>query len=371
MDDILARLKGTEDPKPAVSSANSEAVRPKAVNNILASLNDQLKKQQEDLESGLASTKEVNGSSDSDLFTPASETFSMISAGPSSQPDMSRAEVEEMIRLKEELASAKSIITRQDQELTETRNLKHTIDQAMGPPSDAEFGHRDPTDPASGTIQGNIDASARPFNARQDPWLPTAETRSDYSDTYSNVGHNRGRGVWNNQPQQQPVFANGLNTGLHQQPPLGDGRSGYFSEQSLNQSYGNSTFPSQGNGPTSQRILSGPIAPTYAMDGRYTNEQAQYTSGGGSRRSTSQYSRPGSSFSNRNNFYNNYGPSTSSVSSTGSVVPLGYGSAFGYHPRPIGTPLSPTATEFTTTGSTLSGTTLASLGGPWSSVSCF
>lgn len=369
MDDILARLKATDDPKSTPSAVNGDGIRPRAVNNILANLNDQLKKQQIDLSSE-NSSKGPNGSSDSEALTPASGSFAMVSACPSSHADTSQIDIDEMNRLKEELANAKCIITRQDQELTETRNFKHTMDQAMGPPSEADLPHQDGTEPVSGPAQRSFNATARPFTAREDGWLPPEDARSQFSDGFSgNSNFGPVGGPWNNHPQQQPTFGNGLNPGLSQQLPFTDRRAAYSGEQNWNRNYGSNVFASQGGVSANHRVLSGPTAPTYAMDGRYTNEQTQYPLSGGNRRSMSQYNRSGSSYSGRNNFYGNYGASVSNIAPAGNGAPLGYGSAFGYQPRPIGTPLSPTATEFTTAGSTLSGTTLGSFGGQWPSVS--
>lgn len=375
IESILARLRATDEPRPTPSPTGSDESKTNAVNNVLASLNDQLKKQQYDLtlETNSASAKGPNGSTGSDLYTPVSDTFEVVS-DHSSQGATPRVEVDEMLRLKEELANAKSIITRQDQELTETRTLKHTIDQAIGPPSEADFGNRDASESATEPAQAGFNAAARPFTARQDSWAPQDDARSDFSDGLSGNGYSRGGGIWSNGAQRQPVFGNGVNPNFNQQLPLNDGRPVYSGEPNWNRPYGNNAFAGQPGGPPSQRVFSGPNAPTYAMDGRYTNEQTQYPSGGGNRRSMSQFSRSGSTLSNRSAYYPSYGNNVSNMATSGNMAPLGYGSAFGYQPRPIGTPLSPTtlsptATEFNSTGSTLSGTTLASFNTPWSSVS--
>ncbi|KAL9620277.1 MAG: hypothetical protein Q9160_005176 [Pyrenula sp. 1 TL-2023] len=374
IESILARLRATDEPHPTPSPTGSDESRSNAVNNVLASLNDQLKKQQYDLtlETNSASARGPNGSTGSDLYTPVSDTFEIVS-DHSSQGATPRVEVDEMLRLKEELANAKSIITRQDQELTETRNLKHTIDQAIGPPSETDFGHRDDSESATGPAQRGFNATARPFTARQESWPHHDDARSDFSDSLSGNGYSRGGGIWSNGPQRQPAIGNGISTNLNQQLPVNDARTGYPGEPNWSRPYGNNAFTGQPGGPPSQRVFSGPNAPTYAMDGRYTNEQSQYPSGGGNRRSMSQFSRSNSTLSNRSAYYPSYGNNVSNMTTSGNMAPLGYGSAFGYQPRPIGTPLSPTtlsptATEFTTTGSTLSGTTLASFNTPWSSL---
>jgi hypothetical protein len=48
----------------------------------------------------------------------------------------------ELRRLKQELLAANSKIALQEQELAQTRMIKHTLDQALGPPSEADFSSR-------------------------------------------------------------------------------------------------------------------------------------------------------------------------------------------------------------------------------------
>lgn len=91
----------------------------------------------------------------------------------------------EMQRIKKELEAARSVITRQEQELAESRTLKHTMEQAMGPPSEADF----PTYPQTADSRSVFNASALPFTARSDSsWTVVDDVRSDQSRTsFSNT----------------------------------------------------------------------------------------------------------------------------------------------------------------------------------------
>lgn len=80
-------------------------------------------------ESDVSSARDIDRFSTSDMFTPATEVFdeSVKSANA------------EMERVKRELEAAKSVINQQKRELEETRNFKHTMEQALPSPSEADF----------------------------------------------------------------------------------------------------------------------------------------------------------------------------------------------------------------------------------------
>lgn len=67
--------------------------------------------------------------SGSDLYTPATDIFD----------DAAKAQIAEMERVKKELEAARSVIDQQKRELEETRQFKHTMEQALPSPSEAEF----------------------------------------------------------------------------------------------------------------------------------------------------------------------------------------------------------------------------------------
>lgn len=361
MDDILARLRLNDSKQPsAVLAAPQDEVKngQKSLNKLLTNLNGHntvLKKQGLDLkdESDSDGPKDGDRSSGSELFTPATESFDVISAGD-------QGEAAEILRVKQELAAAKSMISRQEQELAETRKLKHTMDQAMGPPSEADFSHHDDlTDRTINHLHSAFNAAARPFTSQSDPWNPQEDTRSDNSDPMSAGGYNRGRGFWNN--PTQPSFPSALNVTAqptrqsYMDPIAGAGPDWHTG-------FGTTGFPNQGPQPTNQRIMPGTAAPTYGFDGRYGNDAAQYAQTNGLRRTMSQFNRPGPGFANRATPFGSI-PSALTGLGPASIAPLNIpGQYGGYQPRPIGSPLSPSTSDFTT-GS------LPTLGSPWSSVS--
>lgn len=365
MDEILARLRLNESRKSlTASSAPSEQKKdPKTINKLLTNLNGHsqaLNKQRLDLieESDSDGPKDEGHSSSSDLYTPATESFDIVSSadqnkeGPSQLQDSA-----EILRVKQELAAAKSMISRQEQELAESRKLKHTIDQAMGPPSEADFAPRaDISEQAISHLQSAFNASARPFTSRSDTWHPH-DGHSDESDALSAGGYNRGRGIWSN--PVQPHFAAGMNT--TSQPSLyNDPRGGLSPEWTTD--YGNQTYGNQNSLSGNQRMVPGSGTSAFGFDGRYGNEHIPVPGQNiGLRRTMNQFNRAGPNFGNRANTFGSY-PNPLPNLNPASVAPIGIPAPMGYQPGPIGSPLSPTMSSFTT-GS------LPTLGSPWSSVS--
>jgi hypothetical protein len=366
MDEILARLRLNESKKSvsALSAPTEHKKEPKTINKLLTNLNGHsqaLNKQRMDLieESDSDGPKDEGHSSGSDLYTPATESFDIVSSCVRNEGGISQLEeAAEILRVKQELAAAKSMISRQEQELAETRKLKHTMDQAMGPPSEADFSQR--TDISEQTIshlQSAFNASARPFTSRTDSWHPQDDARSDESDALSTGGYNRGRGIWNN--PVQPQFPGGINTSA--QPSLfNDPRGGLSPEWTA--SYSNQTFGNLNSLGVNQRMVPGSSTPAYNFDGRYGNDQIPVPGQNiGLRRTMSQFNRAGPNFGNRSNHFGNY-PNPLPNLNPVSVAPMGIPAPMGYQPGPIGSPLSPTMSNFTS-GS------LPTLGSPWSSVS--
>lgn len=84
-------------------------------------------------ESDTSSAREYDGLSGSELYTPATEAFD----------ESVKATNAEMERVKKELEAARSVIDQQKRELEETRNFKHTMEQALPSPSEADFPRND------------------------------------------------------------------------------------------------------------------------------------------------------------------------------------------------------------------------------------
>ncbi|KEF54673.1 uncharacterized protein A1O9_09115 [Exophiala aquamarina CBS 119918] len=200
MDEILARLKLNDSRKP------SSDVR--SLDKLLHNLQDQnkaLKRQEDEIKNGTDSHRHlstsVSGDSSSNSDAGVSTTIPVDIAPTSNRPAATIAKTDnaEILRVKRELEAAKSLISRQEQELAETRTLKHTMDQAMGPPS--EIGDfvpsNDLTENTIGHLQSAFNASARPFTSRNDAWVAQDHLQVDPVDL---IGGNfgRSRGVWQN-----------------------------------------------------------------------------------------------------------------------------------------------------------------------------
>lgn len=349
MDNILARMREMQfkDSQQLKSSSSATTDDSKAVmNKLIADLKAQkgeLKKQAlEEKECfGADRQREEDRSSSSDPFTPATDSFDVVSAADVKEAKAPALDVAEILRVKQELAAAKSVITRQEQELAESRNLKHTIDQAMGPPSEADFGNRaDMSEDTIHHLQGAFNATARPVTARADVWHPHDDSRSEQSDVLSAGSFNRGRGIWND--PSQPTYGGNLAQSLPQQSNFMDHRNVQGAWPSTS-----GVPPTQAAVPATQRVFSGPPVSTYAFEGRYADEGSQFNPGG-MRRTTTQYTRPSTGFNNRAPTFGGFGTGLPPLT-TAPMSPMGFGGPFGYQPRPIGTPLSPTASEFTGT----------------------
>jgi hypothetical protein len=363
MNEILARLRLNE-PKKSTAKSNPPAEpkkEPTRVNKPLTNLNGQsqvLSKQRTDLidESGSDGPKYGERSSGSDLYKPATESFDMISSEDYNEAGASQLEdVSEILRVKQELAAAKSMISRQEQELAETRKLKHTMDQAIGPPSEVDFANRtDITEQAISRLQSAFNASARPFTSRTDSWTPQEDFRSDNSDGLSAGSYNRGRSIWNNSAQS--VFPSGPNTAA-QTSLLNDPRGGLRPE--WNNGYSNQGVDNPNSFGVNQRMVPGSAALSCGFDGRYGNDRIPVPGQNISlRRTMSQFNRAGPNFGNP---YGSY-PTPLTNLHPASIAPMGIPAPVDYQTRSIRSPLSPTISDFTI-GS------LPALGSPWPSVS--
>jgi hypothetical protein len=110
--------------------------------------------------------------------------------------DVSQADLAEMMRLKKELESAQTQIARMDQELSQSRITKHTLEQAMGSQFDSDFDHiRD----------------LRPHGvaARVDNWVQSTEPGvppvvSNPSMNVTHLAPSAARGIWSSGPSFGP-----------------------------------------------------------------------------------------------------------------------------------------------------------------------
>jgi hypothetical protein len=183
MEEILAKLR-VNDSRNVTPTAfdNSKTTQDGDFDKIISSLshqNNALKQQGRKLQEDprLTMHKNSDQSSTSGNF---SESYEAVSSATSRGSEQAAVDVAEMARIKRELEAAKSLISRQEQELVESRSLKHTMDQAMGPVSEADFtGLHDISEQTIGHLQSAFNASARPFTSKGAGWRLQDDARSD------------------------------------------------------------------------------------------------------------------------------------------------------------------------------------------------
>ncbi|CAL8579429.1 hypothetical protein XPA_005177 [Xanthoria parietina] len=281
------------------------------------------------------------------------------------------SEKAEMVRLKRELEAARQQLELQKEELDQNRVMSHTLDQAMG------VGVNDVGISRGGPINNNNHPPANMRPQSQRPSFATSysgnprhdlDNFSDNSDLYStanfnnHTAHNLPQNHWStarpllpSPPRQQQQFHQPIN--IWAQPAAA---RPFNSRVPL---------PSQGMPPTAMmhpqpmpqhRILSGPADPGTIGDGRFVNDFNHYQAGFGPRRhnvhspqssaASSQQPRNNSSNSNHNGWPmigNTLDGVNLGMNSANAYPPMGiYPPPMPYQPRPIGTPLSPTAAEF-------------------------
>lgn len=280
-------------------------------------------------------------------------------------PDATNTDTSEVLRLKQELLAANSRIALQEQELAQTRVIKHTLDQALGPPSEVDFNVREVTEQTISDLQDVFNASNPTFSQLQDGWSGPDDSQSDISDALSTGAYSRSRGFWI-PPIQQRLNMNMPN-------PITDKAYGEpismpnnFYSQNLSRPWGNplpDTGVSANTSSQSHRVFSGPLTGACSFDTRLSSEQSRYASGSGvgPRRSITQANRGGSCFPTQHSPWGTFAASSPSIQAPRSPVnrqnstyqQIGlYPIPPYYHQQPVGTPLSPTASEFTSSGAT-------------------
>ena len=269
------------------------------------------------------------------LLTPASDSFGH-SSPTNDGDDTVRLEAAEMARLKKELDSAKDQIARQKQELEQSRLVKQTFDNVMGPSSEAALSPR--VDPASA-----FTASNRQINTLQGHFL-SDDTRSEGSDAaaaFSAVPN-----IWNN--PSRPV----LNAGLQPEPAWSQSGPRPWGQRGV----GNAVPPmvmSQQQ-PVQQRNYSVPLSPVGGSGRRGMNDFNQPSHGrGGFGHPNAPQNNRNASFFQPGNGWDAYTSGSNPIDgiTMGGISPVTAYPSVGmyqsaYQPQPIGTPLSPTAAEF-------------------------
>lgn len=326
---------------------------------ILAQLSEKqtlLHKQKEALKSidngQIAHRDNDSSSNDSVQLTPATDSFDITPNSEGNDDETVQLDPAELARLKQELNAAKDKIARQEQELSQTRVIKHTFDQAMGPPSEMDFHHSgDVTEQTISSLQSAFNASTRPLPDRQDAWGVQDDAHSDISDALSAGAYNRAHGIWAN--PARPGYGIDLTAPVNQQY---NAHAPQWSQEA------GRAWPNRPQVQVPPPLMlprhqpqhgafTGPPTPVYGGDGRLMTDFSQFQHPQGLRRPNTQPNRIGPAYNQRNTSLGSYASNVSSgdgMSPNSTFQPMGtYQGPMGYQPRPIGTPLSPTAAEFT------------------------
>ncbi len=300
-------------------------------------------------------------------ITPATESLDNSTApttGPPSDVEdgVSAPSADEVARLKAELEAAKGKIARMDQELAQTRNIKHTIDQAIGGASEADFPLHHPGEERVNTAPPSI----RQQFQRDSSWATQDDARSDTSDALSAGGFNRARAIWTN---GKPAFGGFQGTGPAFVQPL----EGFASNQFVNRGpfgqsfidpsipYGGppvNTFRTDRAMPDPELLMAPPVSRRNPAGNRFNNRSSNgsfpYAS---SNSSFDGYTPASTPYGSVANMAPGVGPMGGSMGlglnvGMGAGMNTGMNIYGGYQPQPIGTPLSPHAPEFTSSSST-------------------
>ncbi|TVY22662.1 Meiotic coiled-coil protein [Lachnellula hyalina] len=347
--------------KMKTSHESSPSTELNPMDKLLAKLSEQsaaINKQHEALkysEDNLAYSRTMDFVSASSSLppTPATDTKNTSTApstGPASVIGEETTNVgdDEVLRLKLELEAAKNKLARMDQELAQSRIRKHTIDQAMGSISEADY----PLTVVDNGLNPNLPQhTVRPHIQRDNSWAAQEDSRSDTSDALSANEFNRSRSIWGN--GGRPPF-NGQGSVPAYPPP-----DALAPTQWMNRGFAqpfDTPMPFSGppqamNSFRGDRMMPDPDLLTAPPASRRNNQM------GG------RFARGSFPYASSNSSYDGYTSATTQYGSVGGmgggVAPMGGqmgmdagmnggGSVYGgYQPQPIGTPLSPHAPEFT------------------------
>lgn len=300
----------------------------------------------------------AESSSNSAMMTPAS-TSSSDNKAQAKEDETIKVGEAEVLRLKKELDAAKQQLEEQKRELDQNRIINQTFEQAMSPSMSAS------TSPSREDVRASkASGNERTAKGRQQTPFATSQSelpRPDFN-VYPDSFDNRSVSQYNNLVQA-PWAAAQSSVNLSpthaqfQQPMAIWGQGGaatttrQFNPRAASQGVQLPPMPHQ-------RILSGQASPGTIGDGRFVSDMNQYQPGFGGRRNDSQVPRNDAfgpqQRSNGNNGWGVIGNGIGgleamnlAMNSNNAYQPMGmYQPAMPYQPRPIGTPLSATATEF-------------------------
>ncbi|KAI0116369.1 armadillo-type protein [Nemania sp. FL0031] len=301
---------------------------------------------------------EHTATSSSVPITPATEIFG--NTVPATRPasatmNESTASDEEVMRLKFELAQAQNKISRLGQELASTRQGHSDLDQPTSiSPVNNEFPCGYQPVPAMSRVPGlhPINTSGNCIGREGGhPWSGYDDNRSDTSDALSATGFNRSRSIWGGTKQTPSALGP---SGLPPEMP----QNGSWIGRNANHSYIDSSMSY--DSVTTNSFRPDRLTPDFDLTTKPQNNRrgnrydARFSGQGFSGSGQGYGTQP--SYSGYAYPQGQYDPST--LATGGSQNSMGTGAYSNYHPTPVGTPLSPLASEFTS---------ISGCAGPWKS----
>ncbi|AEO71544.1 uncharacterized protein THITE_2124057 [Thermothielavioides terrestris NRRL 8126] len=300
---------------------------------------------------------ESQSSSNSLPITPAAEGFSASTVpttrSASATPNEGQTTSEELLRLKLELAEAQSKISRLDQELAQTRMAKQDSGRAT-PAFIADADYASVMPPVASPAASRAHAGGLVFNAagkvtpfiREQNWIAQDDTRSDINDSLAPGGFNRTRAIWNT---NKPSFG----AGFPQGQLMADGAQStpWANSRALTHE---PTFPPSGMDMYRQDRMAADQDGMRPIGRRGNRYDHRYASSGNFGGGFGGYNMPAGPYESGSAY-----PSGPQGVMTGG---MGIGMYSSYQQQPVGTPLSPHATEFTSSGAPWKAESLASEG---------
>ena len=337
---------------------------------LLARLSNQqgrLAKQKDELEAQHNNSIGSRSSSVSTSEQPTTDPYATTPRTSSHNASDSPPDAAELLRLKQELVSAQTRIARMDQELSQSRITKHTMEQALGSQFDAEYDHT--RDLAPQTVVNRVDN----WMQQTEPVVPPVTAPIKYE------GGPPARSIWNAgfaSTAPGAVGQGGVPVATSNGWSLPDTNGA--SDARMGPSMTHGFLPSSGSALRHQQPS--PLRLDASSIGPYYNDRSPLDV---SMRSSGQSSRPPSAFGNHLQAWSHFnatGSASDQPAITPPITPLSFQGMHGpmdgmppmppmhplqhgmqqslqhpgmvqhgmqpYMPRPIGTRLSPMAAEF-------------------------
>ncbi|KAI1341898.1 armadillo-type protein [Xylariaceae sp. FL0016] len=285
-----------------------------------------------------------NPTTNSVPITPATEIFGSNSPSvrsASATMNDNFCNNDEVVRLKQELAQARNKISSLGSELAQTRYDRPAPAPLANSPIEVDFTHQGHSVPrAPGRHPTSTINQQHVGREAINTWPAFDDSRSDTSEALS-AGGFRPRSVWGGNKQALGTFVPGSLTPelLHH---------AQWSDRGANQGYvdPNVSFESTLSATSSTNFRGQRLTPDYDLTVRAPGNRRNG-------RFDSRFAAPGyGQQPGYGNGYNNYGPThyETGPAPNGPHGDMSGGMYNGYHPSPIGTPLSALASEFTSAG---------------------